>query len=87
MRRTEEQIAADDALTAAIERTARAYGVLGDADVMGDYVVLAATQELREDEVENSYINLVRNGSSSTIVAVGLCETAAFDLKMGRNDG
>lgn len=87
MQRTAEQIAADDALTAAIERTARAYGVMEGSDVMGDYIVIAATQELREDDVVNSYINLVRNGSSSTVIAVGLCETAAFDMKMGRSDG
>lgn len=85
--RTEEQIAADDELTAAIEKAARAYEVLEPGDMMGDYVVIAATQELREDEVVNSYFNLVRNGSSSTVTAVGLMEVASFDLKLGRADG
>ena len=87
MARTEEQIEADDLLSAAIERAARAYGVIEDGDMMGDYVVVAATQELRDDEVVNSYINLVRNGSMASTHAVGLLETAAFDIKMGRNDG
>jgi hypothetical protein len=85
MARTEEQIAADDALTAVIERVARAYGVLENSDVMNDYVVVAATQELREDELINSYIILLRNNSVPGSTAVGLLETSSFDIKMGRH--
>lgn len=85
MSRTEEQIAADEALTEAIERTARAYGILESGDVMGTYVVVAATQELQADEVVNSYITLLRDGSGAGYAAVGLMEVASFDIKTGRN--
>lgn len=85
MARTPEQIQADEVLIAAIERVARAYAVLENGDVLGDYVVLGATQELDGDgEVRHSYINLVRNGSVSTTSVVGLLEVAAFDMKAGR---
>jgi hypothetical protein len=87
MARTEEQTAADDALTAAIERVAHAYQVLDNGDMLGDYVVLVATQELDGDgEVRHSYINLVRNGSVASTSAVGLMEIAAFDIKARRTE-
>lgn len=87
MPRTEEQVAADEALTEALERAARAYQVLQDGDVMNDYVLVAATQELQGDELKNSYILMLRNNSVPGTTAVGLLETASFDIKMGRAEG
>lgn len=85
MPRSPEQIEADEGLTAAIQRVAAAYGVFDGGDVIGDYVVVAATQVLDGDgEVKHSYINLLRNGSIAATSAVGLLETAAFDVKAGR---
>lgn len=87
MQRTPEQIAADDGLTAAIEATARAYNVVSDGDMIGDYVVVAATQELESDgDIKHSYVHLLRDGSIAGTVAVGLLEMAAFDVKAGRAD-
>lgn len=85
MPRTPEQIEADEGLTAAIERCAYAYGVYDSGDVIGDYLVLAATQKIDGDgELRHSYINLLRNGGISGIMALGLVETAGADLKAGR---
>lgn len=87
MPRTPEQISADDALTVAIERVARAYGVLEDGDVTGDYVVVANVQQLEEEgDIMHSYIMLLRNGRIAGVATVGLLEMAAFDAKLGRRD-
>jgi len=84
MPRSPEQIEADEALTSAIERCAYAYGVYDSGDVIGDYMVIAATQMIdQQGDVQHSYINLLRNGKISGVMAIGLAESAASDLKMG----
>ena len=82
--RTEEQIAADEALTAAVEATALAYGVMEPNDVTQEYVFVVALQRLEDEEVRNSYTVLYRDGAVSGTRAVGLLECTLFDLKMGR---
>lgn len=82
MSRTEEQTAADEELTKAIERCAKAYEVSGQ--MIGDYVVVAAIQGLEEDDsIRHSYSIMVRDNNVSGVMAIGLLEIAAFDLKMG----
>jgi len=84
MSRTEEQIAADDNLTAAIERVAKLSGVLTDGDMLGDFVVVAATQTMDSDgEIEHAHISLFRNSGIAGWAAVGLLETASFFIKAG----
>lgn len=84
MARTQEQIEADDNLLAAIERVAKASGVLTDADMLGDFVVVAATQNMDSDgEIEHAHITLFRNGGIAGHAAVGLLESASFLIKAG----
>jgi len=85
MSRTEEQIAADDALTAAVEQVAKAYDVSGG--MIGDYVVVAAIQDLQEDHsIRHSYSVIVRDNNVAGVMVIGLLEAAAFDTKRGRDD-
>lgn len=81
MARTQEQIEADDALTAAVEWVARAYGILEDGDVLGDYVVVGGTQTLVGDELSHAHITMLRNNSVAGYTAVGLLESASFHIK------
>lgn len=84
--RTEEQIAADDALTAAIERTALAYHVMDQGDVTQEYAVVVALQRIDDEgDVQHSYCQMFRDGSTSGTRTIGLLETALFDIKMGRD--
>lgn len=81
--RTAEQKAADENLTEAIERCARAYEV--DGGVIGDYVVVAANQELRDDHVHHSYCILLRDNCVAGVMVIGLLEAAAYDTKVTRD--
>jgi hypothetical protein len=88
MRRTPEQIEADEQLTSAIERCAYAYGMYDSGDVIGDYLVICAIQKIdAEGELAHSSNMLFRNGSISGTMAIGLTEAAAFDLKVRRCSG
>lgn len=86
MSRTQEQADADDALSAAIEKTLSAYGFLQIGEMTREYVVLVATQKFEDDEVVNSYSTLVRDGSVSTAHAVGLMELAKRDMLHERGE-
>lgn len=82
MPRTQEQIDADEALTAAIEQVARVSGVLADGDMLGDYVIVAGTQTMDSDgEIEHAHISLFRNGGIAGWAAIGLLEAATFNIK------
>ena len=85
MRRTPEQIEADEQLTSAIERCAYAYDMYDSGDLIGDYMVICAIQKIDEEgELTHSSNMLFRNGSISGTMAIGLAEAAAFDLKARR---
>lgn len=85
--RTQEQIDADEALTAAVERVAKLSGVLSDGDMLGDYVIVAGSQTMDSDgEIEHSHISLFRNGGIAGWAAVGLLESAVFVIKASAVD-
>ena len=87
MPRTSEQIEADDALSAAIDRVVAAYRLDLDGGINGDYVVVVE-QQLMDGEGELSYSSCTffKNNRVSSLRAVGMLEMASFDLKMGRSD-
>lgn len=83
--RTEDQRAADEALTVAIEAARRAYFPEDVNAVLGSYVVVYNEQMMGADgEVSCSYGTLMKDGSMAGTEVVGLLETAAFDVKMNR---
>lgn len=86
--RTEEQRAADEALTEAIERCGRAYGVIDETAMTQEYVVVIGQQQwdVEHDVAIYSYSMLMRDGSAPGTRIVGLLESAAFDTKRGRPD-
>jgi hypothetical protein len=88
VKRTPEQIAADDALSAAIETVRQAYGQHDANSMMGEYVVVYEDSIMDpEGDVSYAYGTLYRAGHVATVRAVGLLETASFDLKMAsRNE-
>ncbi len=76
--RTEERIAADAALTRAIEECRAAYGFAG---LMGDWVVLYQEQELKDDgDIDHGYGILMRNGAVAATNCVGLLRVAMHDV-------
>ena len=84
MTRTSEQVAADDALTAAIEGVLVANDILDSGEMVLEYAVVAATQKMIEDgDVSNSYVLVVRDGKVASTRVCGLLDTASFDIKMG----
>lgn len=86
--RTEEQKAADEALTAAIEACGKAYEVIGEHDMMQEYAVVVALQSWNheDDSANYSYTMLVRDGGDAGTRIVGLLEVASCDVKSGRED-
>lgn len=72
--RTAEQVAADEALEAAIAQSITAYGYEGRLD---DFVVTASTI-LQEDQ--DQYVMLYRFGTRAH-VALGLMETTLLHLR------
>lgn len=82
MPRSEEQKQAGAELEAAILKCAQSYELLDDGEIIGDFIVVSATQLINhEGEVEHSYITLLRGGTIASTSAVGLLETASFDIK------
>ncbi len=76
MPRTSEQIAADDALTVAIERVIAAYS-LNDGGVLSDYVVIYGMSRLDEaGERESKVGGVLRDNYCPTWVIRGLLAEA-----------
>jgi hypothetical protein len=80
--RTPEQVAADNALTDAIEQVARAYADDGEAWVMSEYVVLTA-QHRYDDEGDGltAVGVLYRDGDVPLHRALGLVDYAATRIR------
>jgi hypothetical protein len=79
--RSEEQRAADEALTAAIERVMRAYEVKSPEDNMAEYVVVAALEALEEDgDITSSISFLLRDGKVHGSRVIGLLEDAKLQI-------
>jgi len=84
MPRTDAQVEADNALSAAIDAVVNAYELAADGEVNGEYVLVVEQQRMDGDgDITHSYCIMLKDGKVSTVRAVGLLETAAFDLKMG----
>ena len=84
MPRTEEQVEADETLSAAIDKVITAYELDGNGEVNGEYVVVIEQQRMdSEGDLAHSYCILFKENKVATVRAVGLLETASFDLKMG----
>lgn len=83
MSRTPEQIAADEGLTAAIEQVMTARNMLADGEITLEYAVVAATQKMEADEIDNSYVLMLRDGRVASTRICGLLDVASFDIKMG----
>lgn len=82
--RSAEQIAADEALTLAIEHAAKVHGVLDDGDMIGEYVIPMTTQQLDENgNISFGLTILYRDGRIHTTHAVGLLEDAKLSLYWG----
>lgn len=82
MRRTSEQIEADENLTEAIERVMNAYDVLSPGEITLEYAVVTATQKMgKDDDVDSSYIILTRDGKCAGSRICGLLDMASFDIK------
>lgn len=71
--RTPEQVAAGEALTAAIEALGDAYGVTGGS-VLGDYIVLVAWDQVDDEGVHHSSSLFVRDNDMSRHRILGLIE-------------
>lgn len=81
MPRTPEQVAADDALTAAIEQALQAYGD-DQAYVLTEYVVVTSQQRFDEDGDSVTAVGIVfRDGDVPTHRSLGLCEYATTRLR------
>jgi hypothetical protein len=83
MPRTPEQIEADSALSLAVDAVVKAYEMSAAGEVNGDYVLVVEQQCMDEEgDINHSYCIMLKDGRVSTVRAVGLLETATFDLKM-----
>lgn len=81
MSRSGEQVAADDALTTAIERVLQAYGD-DQAYVLTEYVVVTSQQRFDEDGDGITAVGLMfRDSAVPTHRALGLCEYASTRLR------
>jgi hypothetical protein len=82
MARTEEQVAADQALTAAIEQTIAAYFTNDEAYVLSEYVVVTCQQRF-DDEGEGvtAIGSIYRDGDVPLHRALGLLEYARIRIK------
>lgn len=81
MSRTPEQIAADDALTAAIEGVLIAYADDGNAWVISEYIVAAAQHRFDDGDALTAVGLLYRDGDVPTHRALGLADYAATQLR------
>lgn len=90
MSRTDEQQAADENLTEAINQCIRAYGYEADF-ILTDYMVIAAQTKLDEDgDSVNAYTYLYRDSDMPYHKILGLMEVArrraAYHMMEGRED-
>lgn len=90
MSRTEEQVAADENLTNAIDQCIRAYGYEEDF-ILTDYIVIAAQTKLDEDgDSVNAYTYLYRDSDMPYHKILGLLEVArrraAYHMMQGEDD-
>jgi hypothetical protein len=82
--RTPEQLAADKALTDAIEQALHAYNVVEPGDVIQEYVVVVATESLdAEGDSDNGMCMLFREGRVHSSRAIGLLEDAKLQIVFG----
>jgi len=51
MNRTDAQVKADEALTAAIQNALEAYGVVDPGEMLQEYVILSVSQRITDDGV------------------------------------
>lgn len=80
--RTPEQVAADDALTAAIEQTLAAYDDGGQAYVLTEYVVVTSQQRFDEDGDGITAVGLMSRDCDVPLHRLlGLVEYAAARLR------
>jgi len=87
MGRTPEQMEADEELTASIEKVARLSGVLRHQDMLGDFVVVGATQWMDEEgDIRYAHITLFRNGGIAGYAAIGLLESASAAIKLSGDE-
>lgn len=81
MTRTPEQVAADEALTAAVEQAMRAYGD-GEPRVLSEYLVIGALQQWDNDGDMLTAVGVLhRDSDVPTHRALGLVEYAAVRLR------
>lgn len=79
--RTPEQVAADEALTAAITRVFDAYGDDGHAYVMSEYLVIASHHRYADDGEPMSGVSIMfRDGDVPYHRALGLLTYARIQL-------
>jgi len=82
MSRTPEQVAADDALTAAIEKWLQAYDPDDEPRILGEYVVHARIRVFDEDGDALTHHALIpRDGYVPTDLMLGMTEYAATLLR------
>jgi hypothetical protein len=87
MSRTPEQIAADEALTAAIEQVWRAYDDDPDPGLLLDYTVIAARRGVHDDgETWSSVGAFTRDDNVPTFVQMGLLQHRLTRLKQSLNE-
>jgi len=85
--RTEEQIAADEALTEAIQQVLIAYDFQQDC-VIGDYLIVCAQSRLDGDgEASTAYTHLYRNGDLPAHSILGLLDIARVRMQHHVNEG
>lgn len=78
MARTPEQVAADDALTAAVEAAARAYGVTAEGELMTSYIVVGQSDsfDLIEHNLEGLVVLYKDDDEQATRLLGDLCSMA-----------
>lgn len=82
MSRTPEQVAADDALTLAIEGALQAYTDDGQAWVISEYVVITAQHRFDDDGDGLTAVGvLYRDGDVPTHRALGLLDFASTRMR------
>lgn len=80
MRRTFEQIAADEALTAALNRNIEAYGRV--SGVVGDYIIAAAVTDIDENgDLDTTVALLASEGHLPRYRASGLIDELCDSLE------
>jgi len=84
MARTEEQKAADEALTAALEECHRVYFGADQGVIMTDYLAVVAHQGIVGDGTSKTVIStLVRDGDIPNYRVLGLIEYAHSAMRNG----